>query len=237
MKISKSFSYFGLLIAALISLIIPTLRAEAKESDIEVVSDAKTSYLVCCDSLKVRTEPNFDCDKVTSYPYGHEFEVERVITLDEGASLWGEIDEGYICLYSNRLAHAKINIFKDMEGVSDEEILARVMWHEAHGEGRKGLIAVGEVISNRMESDYFPDTLKDVVFQPGQFENVQEIAICYPTPEVLEIAKQILDGNKRCFVLRDPDILFFRNAHGYEGNWGRYTFEKTINHHQFYSYS
>lgn len=50
---------------------------------------------------------------------------------------------------------------------SDEDvyILACLVYHEARGESFEGQVAVAEVVLNRMLSDYFPDTVEEVVFQ------------------------------------------------------------------------
>ena len=48
--------------------------------------------------------------------------------------------------------------------------LARVMHCEAHGEGRGGMIAVADVVLNRVESDRYPDNIYGVVHQKHQFE-------------------------------------------------------------------
>ena len=50
---------------------------------------------------------------------------------------------------------------------SDEDvyILACLVYHEARGENFEGQVAVVEAVLNRMLSDYFPDTVEEVVFQ------------------------------------------------------------------------
>lgn len=50
--------------------------------------------------------------------------------------------------------------------ISDEDvyILACLVYHEARGECFEGQVAVIEVVLNRMLSDYFPDTVEEVVF-------------------------------------------------------------------------
>ena len=50
---------------------------------------------------------------------------------------------------------------------SDEDIyiLACLVYHEARGESFEGQVAVVEGVLNRMLSDYFPDTVEEVVFQ------------------------------------------------------------------------
>ena len=51
--------------------------------------------------------------------------------------------------------------------ISDEDvyILACLVYHEARGESFEGQAAVVEVVLNRMLSEYFPDTVEEVVFQ------------------------------------------------------------------------
>lgn len=59
---------------------------------------------------------------------------------------------------------------------------------EAEGEGTEGKALVMKVVLNRVESREFPNSIEDVVFQPGQFEpvlddgrywNVEPDAECY----------------------------------------------------------
>jgi N-acetylmuramoyl-L-alanine amidase len=47
--------------------------------------------------------------------------------------------------------------------------LAENIYHEARGEGYKAMLAVGEVTINRVESESFPDTICDTVYQKSQF--------------------------------------------------------------------
>ena len=51
--------------------------------------------------------------------------------------------------------------------ISDEDVytLACLAYHEARGEPFEGQVAVIEVVLNRCLSDYFPDTVEEVVFQ------------------------------------------------------------------------
>ena len=52
---------------------------------------------------------------------------------------------------------------------SDLDLLAAIIQCEAGGESYEGKVAVGACVLNRMESDSFPDTISDVVYQSGQF--------------------------------------------------------------------
>lgn len=57
---------------------------------------------------------------------------------------------------------------------TEEEIrlLTRVVYAEAKGEPYTGQVAVAAVILNRVHSPDFPNTIKEVIFQPYAFESV-----------------------------------------------------------------
>ena len=50
----------------------------------------------------------------------------------------------------------------------DKECLALNLYWEARGEGRRGMLAVGWVVLNRVDSRQFPDTVCAVVYQGGE---------------------------------------------------------------------
>ena len=52
---------------------------------------------------------------------------------------------------------------------SDLDLLAAIIQCEAGGESREGKVAVGACVLNRMDSESFPDTMEDVIYQSGQF--------------------------------------------------------------------
>lgn len=56
--------------------------------------------------------------------------------------------------------------------------LAAVLYGEARGEGPDGMLAVADVVQARVDDPRWPDTVCEVVAQPGQFvpvwENVRE---------------------------------------------------------------
>ncbi len=54
------------------------------------------------------------------------------------------------------------------------DIMARVIYSEARGEPYIGQVAVGAVVMNRIASSQFPDTIRDVVFQPGAFTAIDD---------------------------------------------------------------
>ena len=94
---------------------------------------------------------------------------------------------------------------------SDRELLARLIECEAGGEGDNGMRAVASVVMNRVrttsgEYGRVGNTVRDVVFQPGQFVcamesvggdyNPQNIYNMNPTREHYSIADWALAGNR-----------------------------------------
>lgn len=71
-------------------------------------------------------------------------------------------------------------------------------------------MAVGEVVLNRMASPEFPDTMREVLEQPGQyygrgsyyFESIR------PSAECVEAARRLLEGER---VLCEPGVVFQSN--------------------------
>ncbi|AEN89984.1 MULTISPECIES: cell wall hydrolase [Priestia] len=56
---------------------------------------------------------------------------------------------------------------------SDKDLLARLVQAEAKGEPYAGKVAVATVVLNRVDSDSFPDSIHDVIYQGTQFTPVQ----------------------------------------------------------------
>ena len=54
-------------------------------------------------------------------------------------------------------------------GSGDLALLARLISAEARGEPYAGQVAVGAVVLNRVEHPSFPNTISEVIFQPGAF--------------------------------------------------------------------
>lgn len=51
----------------------------------------------------------------------------------------------------------------------EKDALVRLVYAEARGESFEGQIAVAAVVLNRVKSRSFPNTVWDVIYQPGQF--------------------------------------------------------------------
>lgn len=52
------------------------------------------------------------------------------------------------------------------------DLLARLVVSESKGEPYSGKVAVANVVLKRVESNEFPNTIREVIYQPGQFQVV-----------------------------------------------------------------
>jgi N-acetylmuramoyl-L-alanine amidase len=75
------------------------------------------------------------------------------------------------------------------------DLLVRCISSEAGNQPFEGMVAVGAVVINRMLNPDFPDTINDVIYQPGQFSVVADNRINLPVKEgAVEAARRALAG-------------------------------------------
>ena len=75
------------------------------------------------------------------------------------------------------------------------ELLARIINGEARGEPYKGMVAVGAVVLNRVDSPKFPSTIAGVIYQSGAFDAVSDGQInMTPTASAYNAARDALNG-------------------------------------------
>ena len=70
---------------------------------------------------------------------------------------------------SDAVAAASANSSGLYGGASDLDLLAAIIWCEAGNQSYDGMVAVGQVVMNRVKSGSFPNTIAEVLNQPGQF--------------------------------------------------------------------
>ncbi|MFW6238334.1 MAG: cell wall hydrolase [Bacillota bacterium] len=78
---------------------------------------------------------------------------------------------------------------------NDIILLARVIHGEARGEDFQGKVAVGAVVLNRVEHADFPDSIREVVLQGGQFSSLLDgQANLYPGENSIDASRATLAG-------------------------------------------
>jgi N-acetylmuramoyl-L-alanine amidase len=113
--------------------------------------------------------------------------------------------------------------------------LSHIISAEAKGESLEGQIAVGNVVLNRLNSDEWPDTIKEVIFDKRcgvQFSPTANGAI-YNEPTKMSViaAKLVLDGAKVA-----GGSLYFLNEAKATSRWilNNCDYVTTIGSHSFY---
>jgi len=94
-------------------------------------------------------------------------------------------------------------------------LLAQVVHGEARGEDYIGKVAVAAVVLNRMKSSRFPNTLKEVIYQPRAFTCVDDGQIgLKPDLESYQAASDAILGS-------DPTggCLFYMNPRTATSRW------------------
>lgn len=90
--------------------------------------------------------------------------------------------------------------------MDDVKLIAMVTVAEAEGEIEEGQRLVIDTILNRLESEYFPNTVHEVVYQPNQFSSMWDGRIdrIYQFEDVFRLVVEELHSRT------NHDVLFFR---------------------------
>jgi N-acetylmuramoyl-L-alanine amidase len=94
-------------------------------------------------------------------------------------------------------------------------LLAQVIYGEARGEDYTGQVAVAAVVINRMKSPQFPNTLREVIYQPRAFTCVDDGQInLKPNLKSYQAASDAILG-------KDPTggCLFYMNPRTATSRW------------------
>ena len=88
---------------------------------------------------------------------------------------------------------------------SDINLLARLVSAEAKGEPYRGQVAVAAVVLNRIESSSFPNTIPDVIYEPGAFSRVADGSLWnQPVSSAITATQEALSGFLWSLVLLQP---------------------------------
>lgn len=111
--------------------------------------------------------------------------------------------------------------------VSDEEIelIALVTMAEAEGESEEGKRLVIDTILNRVDSNRWPNTITEVIYQPNQFTSMWNGRVdrCYVREDICELVREEL-------ISRTNDEVVYFTAGGY-GRYGVPTIQ--VGNHYF----
>lgn len=89
--------------------------------------------------------------------------------LDDMKSTAKEAQQAYIEKVEEEKRIAAEKAAAEAAAQADKELLAALIFCEAGNQPYEGQVAVGAVVMNRVRSGSYPDTISDVIYQPGQF--------------------------------------------------------------------
>lgn len=191
------------------------------------------------ETLRVRTAPTTESESLGLLPKG---EILEVINQDTEGWVCVDYDgvDGYLAteyveldfiigsgetveeIRAREKAEEEAKRFVNYgEFTVDEEtmlLLAALIHCEARGESYEGQVAVGAVVLNRVRSAAFPNTIRGVIYAPGQFTPAmtgrldQVVASGDINASCIKAAKEVLSGYSNV-----GDRLYFRRNDGREG--------------------
>lgn len=98
----------------------------------------------------------------------------------------------------------------------DIQLLAKVIWVESRGEPARGQQAIAEVVLNRLVSDDFPDSVRDVLYQDNQFRSINFIKDATPTQAQYDAIEDALNGP----YVMPMDVMHFATYPVNNNVWG-----------------
>lgn len=117
----------------------------------------------------------------------------------------------------------------------DISLLEKLVMAEAGGEPYEGQLAVANVVMNRLDSEYFPDTVRKVIYEKNQFSPAMSGVInkMKPTDSVKKAVREVVVEGVR---ILDDDVVFFINPDKATNTWVAKTkeFYVKIGGHAFY---
>lgn len=85
------------------------------------------------------------------------------------------------------------------------ELIALVTMAEAEGEPEEGKRLVIDTILNRVDHEYFPDTVSEVIYQKGQFTSMWNGRSnrCYVSDDICKLVNEEIESRT------NTDVIFF----------------------------
>ena len=93
-------------------------------------------------------------------------------------------------------------------GEEERDLIAAIIYAEAGNQDLEGKVLVGKVIKNRVADPNFPNTITEVIFQPGQFTTAERLYKI--SPNVTDECYEAVD-----LAYADDtysEVLFFNNG-------------------------
>lgn len=114
----------------------------------------------------------------------------------------------YISSPNEEVIEIKTLVKEEESLYSDEEIelIALVTMAEAEAEPDEGKRLVIDTILNRLDSEYFPNTINEVVYQENQYSSMWNGRVdkCYVKEDICQLVREEMDSRT------NSEVIFFR---------------------------
>ena len=125
-----------------------------------------SSYDTSYDDGSSYTDSSYD----TGYDDGSSYTDSSYDTsYDDGSSYTDSSSDDNTSYEDNSGSSSTTDTSASTASSSDRELLAGLIYCEAGNQSREGKVAVGAVVMNRVASSSFASTIKDVIYESGQF--------------------------------------------------------------------
>lgn len=164
---------------------------------------------VTCYGLNLRSNASTSSTVLTVLSQGTYVTIEsesngwyKVSTTANGRSLSGYVSAAYVEKVSGDAADTNSSSNSNTTAVSSDEqyLLACIVYCEAGDQSYEGMLAVANVVLNRVGDSRFPNSITEVVYQTGQFSPVTNGTLAAalangPSDMAVKAAQDALAGN------------------------------------------
>lgn len=149
--------------------------------------------------------------KEFEYYSGFSMEEDYIKTMQD-MCLSGNISDGMDAERKMMLRQSRTNEYKTIISFTDMYLLSKIITAEAGSSwlSIEWKMMVGEVLLNRVNSPEFPNTIRDCLYQPGQYYGVGNdyFENLIPNEASVEAATRLLMGER---IINDPSVVFQAN--------------------------
>lgn len=89
------------------------------------------------------------------------------------------------------------------------DLMAQLVWHEAGNQDMVGKMLVADTVLNRMESERFPNTVEEVIFQKGQYTTAKVLGRIEPPIDCYGAVLSEIDGERY-----NTEVFYFGRGWG-----------------------
>lgn len=212
---------------------IENAREAAKRAQVKIQSQSiQTEELVIPDSLNEiqqkllgnKQEIALQGNKESEDSYNAEYEAELATESAESEDSYNEEVENEI-LEETVESQSKSDMMTESEieeensifvsssySENDYELLCEITYAESGNQTEEQQVAAAATILNRVESDSFPNTIKEVIMQKGQFASTRNghIYACGKTVDFSKVPDMTKEAARRALKGEDPTENWLR---------------------------